>query len=43
MNVLNELWGDGQSEEMVHSWFVCAEAIAFEVDVVCEVPRVSSQ
>ena len=40
--MLNELRAVHQSEEMLHSWFVQAEAIAFKVGVVFEVPRVSS-
>ena len=42
-DVLNEFRCVCQSEEMLHSWFVQAEAIALKVDVVSEVPRVFSQ
>ena len=37
-DVLNELGTVHQSDEMLHSWFVQAEAIAFKVGVVSEVP-----
>ena len=36
-DVLHELRAVRQSEEMLHSWFVQAEAIAFKVGVVSEV------
>ena len=42
-DVLNELRAVRQSEVMLHSWFMQAEAIAFKVGVVSEVPRVSSR
>ena len=40
---MNELRAIHRSEEMLHSWLVQAEAIAFEVGVVSEIPQVSSR
>ena len=36
-DILSELRAVCPSEEMLHSWFVRAKAIAFEVGVVSEV------